>query len=294
MQNYLAEVLRSRSLADLKSTREQIARCFEKLDCFLLPHPGFVVVKKNFDGSIEKIDPTFRAMVNKFVRFVFDEELEAKLINQHPMTAPELRTYFEVYVKMFRNSDSAFPKAMTMLDATAEANNRNAFDLALQHYKQALEQVAGKDKPFVKETELRQLHERVYQEALDIFDIRATMGANDVIEKMRDLLIEQIEGEKTRYFTTNALRNPFKDLEFYLLPLAIALIAWIMSVLTDITCGTDFCERVEDTFVNIYFYVLFLLIVLGWSHIMSAVKYLKAIAPELVDHIQQNAVKKSN
>lgn len=43
MQNYLAEVLRSRSLADLKSTREQIARCFEKLDCFLLPHPGTVV-----------------------------------------------------------------------------------------------------------------------------------------------------------------------------------------------------------------------------------------------------------
>jgi atlastin len=294
MQNYLAEVLRSRSLADLKSTREQIARCFDKLDCFLLPHPGFAVVKKNFDGSIEKIDPTFRALVNKFVRFVFDEELEAKLINQHPMTAPELCTYFEVYVKMFRNSDSAFPKAMTMLDATAEANNRNAFDLAMQQYKQALEEVAGKDKPFIKETELRQLHKRVYQEALDIFDMRATMGANDIIEKMRDMLIEQIEGEKIRYFTTNALRNPFKDLEFYLLPLAIAIIAWIMSILTDITCSTDFCEQVEDTFVNIYFYVLFLLIVLGWNHILLAVKYLKAIAPELVDHIQQNTAKKNS
>lgn len=44
MQNYLAEVLRSRSLADLKSTREQIARCFDKLDCFLLPHPGIILL----------------------------------------------------------------------------------------------------------------------------------------------------------------------------------------------------------------------------------------------------------
>lgn len=248
---------------------------------------GFAVTKKTYDGSIDKIQPEFRALVNKLVRHVFDEELEAKLINQRPITAPELRTYFEVYVRMFSSSDSTFPKAMTMLDATAEANNRNAFDLALQHYKTALEEVAGKDKPFVKEMDLRKLHDRVNQEAMDIFDDRATMGANDVIDAMRDNLVEQIESEKTRYFTTNALRNPFKDLEFYLLPLAIALVAWIMSVLTDITCSTDFCERVEDTFVNIYFYVLFLLIVLGWNHIVSAVKYLKAIAPELVEHIQQ-------
>lgn len=272
-------------------------------ECFLLSvffivrdrnHVGFAVTKKNYDGKINKIESDFRAMVNKFVRFVFDEELEAKLINQRPITAPELKTYFEVYVKMFRSSDSAFPKAMTMLDATAEANNRNSYDLAINHYKTALENVAGKDKPFVKETELRQLHDRVSQEALDIFDERATMGADDVIEKTRNTLIDQIEEEKSRYFATNALRNPFKDLEFYLLPLGIALAAWFMSVVTDVSCSTDFCEAVEDTFVNIYFYVLFILIVLGWSHIMSGVKYLKAIAPELVDHIQQNAIKKNN
>lgn len=189
-------------------------------------------------------------MVNKFVRYVFDEELESKIINQRPVTAPELLTYFEVYVKMFRSSDSTFPKAMTMLDATSEANNRNAFDISLNHYKIALENLVGQDKPFVKEAELRKLHDRVSQEAIDLFDERATMGADDVIEKMRATLLEQIEGEKVRYFSTNALRNPFKDLEFYMLPLTIALIAWFMSVLTDISCSTDFCERVEDTFVD--------------------------------------------
>lgn len=44
MQKYLQEVLGSRTLSDLKSTREQIVRCFEKLDCFLLPHPGTFLV----------------------------------------------------------------------------------------------------------------------------------------------------------------------------------------------------------------------------------------------------------
>lgn len=40
MQSYLDGVLRPRNASDLQSTRDQILRCFEKLDCFLLPHPG--------------------------------------------------------------------------------------------------------------------------------------------------------------------------------------------------------------------------------------------------------------
>lgn len=40
MQTYLQGVLRPRNASDLQSTRDQILRCFEKLDCFLLPHPG--------------------------------------------------------------------------------------------------------------------------------------------------------------------------------------------------------------------------------------------------------------
>jgi atlastin len=119
MQKYLSDVLRSRGLNDLQSTREQITRCFEKLDCYMLPHPGFQVTKKNYDGSIARIDPFFRALVNKYVRYVFDEQLEAKVINGRQLSGKELQTYFEVYVKMFQQGQKTFPKAMTMLDATA-------------------------------------------------------------------------------------------------------------------------------------------------------------------------------
>jgi hypothetical protein len=119
MQKYLSDVLRSRGLNDLQSTREQITRCFAKLDCYMLPHPGFQVTKKNYDGSIARIDPFFRALVNKYVRYVFDEQLEAKVINGRQLSGKELQTYFEVYVKMFQQGQKTFPKAMTMLDATA-------------------------------------------------------------------------------------------------------------------------------------------------------------------------------
>jgi hypothetical protein len=37
------------------------------------------VTHKKYDGSISKIEPFFRAMMNKYVRYIFDEQLEAKV-----------------------------------------------------------------------------------------------------------------------------------------------------------------------------------------------------------------------
>jgi hypothetical protein len=42
MSGYLESVIRTRKAEDLQSTREQIAKCYEKVGCFLLPHPGKV------------------------------------------------------------------------------------------------------------------------------------------------------------------------------------------------------------------------------------------------------------
>ena len=43
MHAYLTSILHPRGIEDLQSTRDQILRCFESVDCFLLPHPGIVI-----------------------------------------------------------------------------------------------------------------------------------------------------------------------------------------------------------------------------------------------------------
>jgi hypothetical protein len=65
MKVYMKDVIKDRGLGDLQSTREQISRCFGAVDCFLLPHPGLAVTKKNFSGSIPQIGSFFRGMVNR-------------------------------------------------------------------------------------------------------------------------------------------------------------------------------------------------------------------------------------
>jgi hypothetical protein len=43
--------------------RDHIHDCFEAVGAFLLPHPGFDVIAKDFDGDIEKIRQPFRTLL---------------------------------------------------------------------------------------------------------------------------------------------------------------------------------------------------------------------------------------
>jgi hypothetical protein len=38
------------------------------------------------------------------------------------------------------------------------------------------------------------------------------------------------------------LLNPFKDVEMYILPLAVAAISWLLAQLVDASCSSDICE----------------------------------------------------
>ena len=90
---------------------------------------------KSFSGKVEAIDPVFRAMINRYFRLLFEKDIEPKIINRRMITGPELLTYFKAYCQLFQEGKGTFPKAMTMLEATSEANNRNAYDLSFTGYK---------------------------------------------------------------------------------------------------------------------------------------------------------------
>ncbi|KAH8050805.1 guanylate-binding protein [Aureococcus anophagefferens] len=101
MATYLEEVLQPRAADDLQFTREQIAACFTKLSCWLLPHPGFAVTKKSYDGAVGDIEPLFKRCVHGLMKHVFSEGLEPKLIGGAPLSAAELANYVRAYAGMF-------------------------------------------------------------------------------------------------------------------------------------------------------------------------------------------------
>eukprot|EP00604_Paraphysomonas_vestita_P001002 CAMPEP_0174820200 /NCGR_PEP_ID=MMETSP1107-20130205/3884_1 /TAXON_ID=36770 /ORGANISM="Paraphysomonas vestita, Strain GFlagA" /LENGTH=411 /DNA_ID=CAMNT_0016035085 /DNA_START=508 /DNA_END=1740 /DNA_ORIENTATION=- len=226
MIEYLSQVIKARAASDLQSTRDQISKCFDKVTCFLLPHPGQTVTKRNYNGDLGKIDDSFKSLLNRYVRNIFDVIIEPKMINNRYLTASELLTFVHAYASIFQDEESRFPKAMTMLEATSEANNRNAYDLAIAEYRTTMDRVAGPEAPFTKESQLNIIHLDTLDKALNLFDNIAEMGAETAIEKVRTQLLTDIEKERVRYFDANSNRNPFKNVEFYAIPFVIAATSW--------------------------------------------------------------------
>lgn len=143
---------------------------------------------------------------------------------------------------------------MTMLDATTEASNRNAQDLALTLYKTHMGAILngpGGRVPFQKEVILHTHHEKAFAAALMEFQSIATMGLENQVRQARVVLCERIEAERVRCFEINAMRNPFRDLEMYALPAVVAMLGWIMATVTDVTCSHDICEVAETSFKNV-------------------------------------------
>lgn len=267
MDTYLFNVIKDRGMEDLQATREQITRCFSSVDCFLMPHPGFRVTKKTYDGSVKNIEAFFREMLNRYVRIVFDENVEPKLINNRALTGKSLQNFFVVYCKMFQSGGGSFPKAMTMLEATSEGNNRDAFDMAKAVYTHGMDKVAGIGCKFIKEKELVVIHEKLYREAIELFDETATMGAPSAIANYKNKTIDEIKQLKTFYFDANANRNPFKDVELYILPAIIAAISWFLSKVLYAVCGSEayVCNAAELAFKRIYWIILLCILFFAWK-----------------------------
>lgn len=290
MATYLEEVLQPRAADDLQFTREQIAACFTKLSCWLLPHPGFAVTKKSYDGAVGDIEPLFKRCVHGLMKHVFSEGLEPKLIGGAPLSAAELANYVRAYAGMFADG-AKFPQAQTMLEATAEANNRNAAGAALEAYCETMDAACGARAgvEYLAHKELKAKFREARDGALLAFDTAATMGRKAAIADARAGLVREMDKAKDRFRLMNDARNPFKNAEFYVIPLAIATASWIMRKVTDTVCPEDgsfvanTCNRAEEALGKLYGGIVFLMLIAGYNRFKGLKKYMRGVIKPLLE-----------
>ena len=125
---------------ELKELRLNLKKCFNTLNCYLMPHPGLrVCTSPEFDGKLKDIENDFKVYVKTFVESTFQPNLSVKQINGREISTLELIEYFKAYFRIFESDKLPEPKSMLL--ATAEANNLAAKALAKEYYIHAMEQV---------------------------------------------------------------------------------------------------------------------------------------------------------
>ncbi len=235
MRSYLDQVLNERSQKDLKQVREQIHDCFETVSCFLLPHPGFDITKKDYNGDLTKLRPSFQRLLAEYVQLVFAARLVPKKIHGRSVTSSELYQFVRAYATLFKEA-KIFPEAKTLLAATSEANNRSAVDLGLRAYRSVMDIAVGPNKPYLDESKLKEQHKAAKHAAITKFSSVATLGARTDIMKFKHILESEIEEKYKEYLEANKLRDPFSFVGPFIIPLLIGVFAYVARIIIDNVC----------------------------------------------------------
>lgn len=91
--------------------REQINCCFDDIECFLMPHPGFAVSTcSEFDGSLKDINHELVPML------LAPENLITKRVNGQLVKAHELAEMFTIYLNALQVEVDFNPRSIYMVN----------------------------------------------------------------------------------------------------------------------------------------------------------------------------------
>ncbi|CAG4956881.1 unnamed protein product [Colias eurytheme] len=214
---------------ELKSIRRHIAACFEKLTCFLMPHPGLnVATNPKFDGKLADISPDFKTSLRELVPLMLaPENLLLKKIAGQELKAKDLLFYFKAYMNIFNGDDLPQPKSI--LAATAEANNLSAVSDARDVYETLMEEVVGGNQPYMDPTRLEEQHQRAKNKALHAFHSKRKMGGDDLEATYMEKLTKELEENYEQYRAHNEGKNLFRMVGTPTLLAALALLGFLLS-----------------------------------------------------------------
>ncbi|KAA0176524.1 hypothetical protein FNF27_01805 [Cafeteria roenbergensis] len=242
------DILAEDNTADIARTRDAIRTCYERIGVCRVPHPGTKVTRSKFKGEVSDVDAEFLCVVEKFVDDTFRRDLRPKTIRHVAVTAAETLRFMRAYAHLFKDA-TTFPKPQNILDATADANNRNAITQAFMRYDADLREVldeAGND--VVGADELLSHNAEARAAAMTVFNSLATFGPDSSISAARTVLSGQIDERWTMYKEINSGRDPCRNIAIYGIPVAVAFVAVLVSFFTDMTCSPflGVCRNFSD------------------------------------------------
>ena len=191
---------------EVQRVRKHIRSCFNDLSCFLMPHPGLHVGKSSFDGRLTSIDDDFLEQLETLVPLlVSPEKLVVKKISGSEVTGRQLMEYFKVYINVFKGETMPEPKSM--LEATAEANNRAAVALARDFYQSRMEALVGGSNPYVDSKELEKKHIELLNLSIELFQKPIKIGGIQRSEAYLEELKNSIEAAWANFEVLNKFKE---------------------------------------------------------------------------------------
>lgn len=175
---------------ELQSVRKYLRSAFEKLECFLMPHPGKkVATDRNYDGRWEDIDEDFVVMMNELFEHLF-KKMKPKTINGNPVRPDELVVFINSYIQNFNND--SMPDATSIYESTLENQFKMLVAKSVDVY---IDTVSQHDAELTNEQDINALHQVAKDKATKHFAAEKKFGTYSegaTFKKELNAKIEQV------------------------------------------------------------------------------------------------------
>lgn len=176
--------------SELQSVRRYVRSSFEKIDCFLMAHPGKTVARDStYDGRWSHIDEDFvHGMDDLFEHLFSPKRLTLKKINGVPVNPAELLIFISTYVDNFKNDN--MPEATNIYESTLEKQFRILVGKSVDVY---INSVAAHENELQSEDDINKLHVSVKDKALKFFNDQKKFGSSSEGAAFKRELQKKIE-----------------------------------------------------------------------------------------------------
>ena len=202
---------------ELKSLRQYIYKSFEKISCFLMPHPGkTVATQSNFDGSWSKITPEFVTELKSLLdTLLAPENLAIKTIKGEPLRAKEFYSCILQYVEMYKSG--GVPETQTIYEANVTNHMKNLVGRATDVYNNILNTNMNK---ISNNDEIYVLHDTAKSKATEYFESTKKMGTEKHATEFLKVLSIELKNSFAKWKLT--AENQVMELKQHQLNIEIA------------------------------------------------------------------------
>ncbi|XP_065207984.1 atlastin-like [Planococcus citri] len=189
--------------SELQSLRKHIRSCFDDIQCFLMPHPGFkVTTNPNFDGRLSDMEDSFKTCLEQFVPMLLSKEnIVQKEIGGEKVKVKDLVRYFKCYMEVF--SGDGIPQPKSILAATAIAGNQSAAAAAKEAYHQLIMTACEAADPYLSCEEIDAEHRKCKAKAVEKFASQRKIGGDEFAEQYRIRLEQEMDRDYSTYKSLN-------------------------------------------------------------------------------------------
>lgn len=119
----------------LRTVRNYIRKSFDKINCFLMPHPGYnIVSNKHYNGSWADLDVSFKDNLEDFIDSLLKpKSLNKKRIMGKEVTGKTFAEYAKIYLKTFQAPSKIDP--VLIYAVTLEKQLEGITDQSLDFYR---------------------------------------------------------------------------------------------------------------------------------------------------------------